>query len=83
MISFHRNATYTQNEKFKFHQYYTLHMKEMVIRNGTKQTFIFKDPSPLAEDFIPKRIQFRDKQISTINYYLSGLIGADPDPMGP
>ena len=41
---------------------------------GTIQTGVFKDPSPLAQDFIPKRIQFRDKQIENISYYLSGFI---------
>ena len=41
---------------------------------GTIQTVVFKDPYPLAQDFIPKRIQFRDKQIQNISYYLSGFI---------
>ena len=49
-------------------------MKEVEAGNGTMKAFVFKDPLPLAEDFIPKRIQFRDKQIDTIKYYLSGLI---------
>ena len=49
-------------------------MKEMTVGNGTKHRSVFKDLAPLTEDFIPKKIQFRDKQISTINYYLSGLI---------
>jgi cell division control protein 6 len=38
------------------------------------EVFVFKNPSPLAEDYIPERLQFRDKQIENINYYLSGLI---------
>ena len=46
----------------------------MPVGNRTKQTYLFKDLDPLTEDYIPERIQFREKQINTINYYLSGLI---------
>jgi len=49
-------------------------MKETTLKNGIQKGKVFRDPSPLTEDFIPKRIQHRDKQIGNINYYLSSLI---------
>jgi Cdc6-like AAA superfamily ATPase len=49
-------------------------MNKTLHEKGTPQTVVFRDPSPLSEDFIPEKIQFREKQIQNITYYLSGLV---------
>ena len=49
-------------------------MKGTVLKKEMSQGRVFRDPSRLAEDFIPRRIQHRDRQIGNITYYLSSLI---------
>jgi cell division control protein 6 len=49
-------------------------MNEMSHQNNTSQNVIFHNPSMLAEDVIPRRIQHREKQMQSVSYYLSGLV---------
>jgi cell division control protein 6 len=63
-----------RSETFIFHRNNTHHMNKTLHEKGTPQTVVFRDPSPLSEDFIPEKIQFREKQIQNITYYLSGLV---------
>ena len=49
-------------------------MKKTAVGKGMPKARVFRDPSILEEDYIPRRIQHRDKQIKEISYFLSSLV---------